>query len=141
MHITFRSLLVFFLALTLSASAAGNAVVLNIEPSKENPRNSEGSFATLKSGRVIFYYTQFYGGGADNAPARIAGIHSDDQGRTWSAPRTVVENAGGENVMSVSLLRLQSGRLALFYLIKNNWLDCRPYIRLSADEGGSRTSC
>lgn len=131
--------LTVWFAIVCAAPAADNAVVLNIEPTKENPRNSEGAFATLKSGRVIFYYTQFYGGGADNAPARIVCIHSDDQGRTWSAPRTVVENAGGENVMSVSLLRLKSGKLALFYLIKNSWLDCRPYIRISTDDGATWT--
>lgn len=33
----------------------------------EHPRNSEGSFATLASGRVIFIYSQFYGGAADKA--------------------------------------------------------------------------
>jgi hypothetical protein len=36
--------------------------------------------------------------------------------------------------MSVSLLRLQSGELALFYLIKNSWHDCRPWLQLSEDE-------
>lgn len=118
-------------------SAAENTVVVNIEPTKDNQRNSEGSFVTLKSGRILFYYTQFYGGGADNAPARIACIHSDDQGRTWSQPHTVVENSGGENVMSVSLLRLKSGKLAFFYLLRNSLHDCRPYIRLSADEGAT----
>jgi Neuraminidase (sialidase) len=115
-------------------SAAENTVVLNVEPSKENPRNSEGAFATLQSGRVIFYYTQFYGGGADNAPARIVCIHSDDRGRTWSQPRVVLEKADGENVMSVSLLRLKSGKLAFFYLVKNSLHDCRPYVRFSTDE-------
>src|SRR2546425_3567062 len=49
----------------------------------------------------------------------IAAIHSDDQGRTWSAPRVVVENVGRENIMSVSLLRLAGGRLAFFYALKN----------------------
>jgi sialidase-1 len=112
-------------------------VTLNIEPTKENPRNSEGSFATLASGRVIFCYSQFYGGAADESPARIVRIHSDDQGRTWSAPVTVVENTGGNNVMSVSLLRLASGKLAMFYCIKNSWIDCRPHIRLSTDEGAT----
>lgn len=118
-------------------SAAENTVVVNIEPTKENPRNSEGSFVTLKSGRILFYYTQFYGGAADNAPARIVCIHSDDWGRTWSAPRTVVENDGGENVMSISLLRLKSGKLAFFYLLRNSLHDCRPYIRLSTDESAT----
>jgi len=135
-------LFVVGLAIFLSAprpafSAEENAVVLNLEPTKENPRNSEGSFARLNSGRIIFYYTQFYGGAADESPARIAGIHSDDSGRTWSAPQPVVENVGGNNVMSVSLLRLASGKLALFYLVKNSWIDCRPYLRLSTDEGAT----
>src|SRR4051812_34860004 len=89
-----------------SLRAEDNEIVLNVEPTKENPRNSEGSFARLKSGRIIFYYTQFYGGAADESPARIVGIHSDDTGRTWSSARMIIENAGGNNIMSVSLLRL-----------------------------------
>lgn len=137
-----RVLLLGLCALLLAGRAAAapvgeNEVVLNLEPTKENPRNSEGSFAQLKSGRIIFYYTHFYGGAGDESPARIVGIHSDDRGRTWSQPQTIIENIGGNNVMSVSLLRLASGKLALFYLLKNSWIDCRPYIRLSADEGAT----
>ena len=127
-------LLALFLCLGTSLWAE-SLITLNVEPTKELPRNSEGSFATLKSGRVIFCYTQFYGGAADESPARIVRIQSDDQGRTWSAPVTVLENIGGDNVMSVSLLRLASGKLALFYLLKNSWIDCRPYMRVSTDEG------
>ncbi|MGV3754620.1 MAG: sialidase family protein [Verrucomicrobiota bacterium] len=124
------------LSLTTQLLAAGiGETVLNLEPTKENPRSSEGAFVTLKSGRVLFYYTQFYGGAHDNSPAHIVAIHSDDEGKTWSKePQTIVENKGGENVMSVSLLRLKSGRIALFYLLKNNWLDCRPYVCFSEDE-------
>jgi sialidase-1 len=113
-----------------------NEVTLNIEPSAEFQRNSEGSFVTLNSGRILFFYTQFYGGASDHSAARIVSIQSDDQGRTWSAnPRTVLENKGGANVMSVSLLRLKSGRIEMFYLVKNTWLDCRPHVRFSDDEG------
>jgi Neuraminidase (sialidase) len=111
------------------------AISLHVEPSKEYPRSSEGSFATLTSGRIIFCYTQFYGGGADHSPARIVRIQSDDQGRTWSQPVVVVQNEGGNNVMSVSLLRLASGKLAMLYLLKNSWIDCRPQMRLSTDDG------
>jgi Neuraminidase (sialidase) len=116
--------------------AAENAVVFTIEPTKEFPRNSEGAFVTLKSGRILYLYTQFYGGAADHSAARIVAIESGDEGRTWNAqPRTVVENSGGSNVMSVSLLRLKSGRIALFYLLKNSWIDCRPYVQFSDDDG------
>lgn len=125
-------LLVLVLALTARAESL---ITLNVEPSQEHPRNSEGSFATLASGRLIFIYSQFYGGAADESAARLVKIHSDDQGRTWSAPVTVVENTAGNNVMSVSLLRLASGKLAMFYCIKNSWIDCRPHIRTSSDEG------
>jgi hypothetical protein len=117
--------------------AEENTVVLNIEPTKENPRNSEGSFVRLNTGRILFYFSQFYGGAADESPARIAAIHSDDDGRTWSAPEVVLENTAGNNVMSVSLLRLASGKIAFFYVLKNSWLDCRPYVRFSTDEAAT----
>lgn len=37
--------------------------------------------------------------------------------------------------MSVSLLRLNDGRIALFYARKNSHEDCRPMMRVSEDEG------
>ena len=131
-----KTLLFLLFGLALHAESL---ITLNVEPSKEHPRNSEGSFATLKSGRILFIYSQFYGGNGDESPARLVKIHSDDQGRTWSTPITVVENTAGNNVMSVSLLRLASGKLAMFYCIKNSWIDCRPHIRLSTDEGETWT--
>ncbi len=109
--------------------------VFNIEPSKDNPRNSEGSFVALKDGRILFCYSQFYGGSADGASAKIVGIESSDEGRTWGAPRVIIDNDAGNNVMSVSLLRLKSGRIAIFYVHKNSWLDCHQRVRFSDDEG------
>jgi Neuraminidase (sialidase) len=123
--------------LSVSAKAAdsGNEVVLNLDPTHDNPRNSEGSFVTLKSGPILFIYTRFMGGAADHSPAQLVSIQSDDGGRTWSRdPKTVVENPPGANVMSVSLLRLRGGPIALFYLAKNSLLDCRPVLRFSTDE-------
>jgi hypothetical protein len=38
------------------------------------------------------------------------------------------------NTMSASFLRLHDGRVALFYLVKNSFHDCRPRMRLSEDE-------
>ncbi|MDB6137587.1 MAG: exo-alpha-sialidase [Verrucomicrobiaceae bacterium] len=131
---------VLFLSSALSLlQAAENIISLNLEPTKEHPRNSEGSFATLASGRIIFCYSEFYGGAADESPARIVRIHSDDEGRTWSPPVVIIENTGGNNVMSVSLLTLASGRLAMFYCVKNSWLDCRPHMQVSSDDGATWT--
>ncbi len=132
-----RPLLLGLAALSLHAAGPGE-VVLNLEPTAEHPRNSEGAFVTLRDGSVLFVHTQFYGGASDHSAARLVARRSADGGRIWDAsPRTVLENEGGANVMSVSLLRLQDGRLALFYLLKNSWLDCRPHVRFSSDEAES----
>jgi sialidase-1 len=123
------------IGLSVHAAEPVNEVVLNIEPSREHPRNSEGSFVTLKSGRILFAYTRFNGGSRDESPAQIVSIYSDDQGRTWSKePQNLVEHQQSANVMSVSLLRLHSGAIALFYVAKHSLLDCRPMMSVSEDE-------
>ncbi|MFT4689836.1 MAG: sialidase-1 [Limisphaerales bacterium] len=106
-----------------------------LPPGPGNPRNSEGDFIPLKDGRVLFVYTHFTGGGSDHASGHLAGRYSSDGGVTWTKEDVVVlANEGGFNVMSVSLLRLQGGDIALFYLRKNSLEDCRPQLRISKDE-------
>ncbi|GAB5560890.1 MAG: hypothetical protein SynsKO_25370 [Synoicihabitans sp.] len=107
-----------------------------LPPGPENPRNSEGDFIELMDGRVLFIYTHFTGGGSDHATAHLAQRVSTDGGLTWTnEDEVVVPNEGGFNVMSVSLLRLQNGDIALFYMVKNSLEDCRPVMRISRDEG------
>ena len=106
-----------------------------LPPGEDNPRNSEGDFIRLRDGRILFVYTHFTGGGSDHSSAYLAGRYSSDGGRTWTDRDTVIlPNEGQMNVMSVSLLRLKSGKIALFYLRKNSLDDCRPYMRTSSDE-------
>ncbi|QDU12012.1 sialidase family protein [Gimesia aquarii] len=110
--------------------------VLQLPPSENNPRNSEGDFVTLKDGRLLFIYTHFTGGAADHSSAYLAGRYSSDGGKTWSQKdKTIIENDGNQNIMSVSLLRLQSGEIALFYTRKNSLQDLLPVMRISKDEG------
>jgi len=124
-----------------------NNMVLSLPHGHGSARNSEGSFVALKDGRIMFAWTRFHGDKwADEASAAIAVRFSSDGGNTWSEQdRIVVADEGGCNVMSVSLLRLQDGRLAMFYLHKVvKRLDCRPYVRFSDDEGetwSERTCC
>ena len=104
-----------------------------------NPRNSEGSFEKLKDGTVVFAYTRYNGNNYhDECSADICLIRSKDEGLTWSEPEILVKNAK-QNVMSVSLLRLQDGRIGMVYLEKSmvgdsSWIDCRPYFTVSSDE-------
>jgi sialidase-1 len=109
-----------------------------LPPKPGNARNSEGDFIQLKDGRVLFVYSHFTGGGSDHAAGHLAGRFSSDGGRTWTKDDVVVlPQTGTFNDMSVSLLRLQNGNIALFYARKNSMLDCRPVMRISTDEARS----
>ena len=106
--------------------------------SEDNPRNSEGDFVELRDGRILFVYTRYRGGQGDHDPADLMGRFSSDRGISWSGEDCpVVPNHAGLNVMSVSLLQLIDGRIALFYLRKDSTADCRPVARFSDDEAAS----
>jgi Neuraminidase (sialidase) len=132
----------FFLMFTAFACKSSRTAiarlqpVLKLEPGADNPRNSEGDFITLKDGRILFIYSRYYGrSSSDHATAKLASRESGDGGKTWSTgDKIVVEKEGIMNVMSVSLLRLQNGQIALFYLRKNSGSDCIPMMRISTDE-------
>jgi len=147
MNMTGKVILGGALACLLGACGAEVPMrTLELPPGKGNPRNSEGAFVTLRDGRILFVYSHYTAGsGGDHDPAHLAGRYSSDDGRTWTREgRVIVPNEGGMNVMSVSLLRLQSGDIALFYLLKNSEEDCRPVMRLSQDEGetwGAQVMC
>lgn len=113
-------------------------VVLNIAPTKHNPRNSEGAFLDLDDGRIMFAYSSFVGAtNDDDANANIVARYSHDGGFTWSdevALATATEHEA-LNIMSVSLLRMTNGDIGLFYLIRRGWHDVRLHLRRSSDNG------
>jgi Neuraminidase (sialidase) len=114
----------------------GIDTVLKLSTGPNNPRNSEGDFITLKDGRILFIYSHFTGSsGGDFGNAYLASRFSTDSGKTWSTKdQTVVTQEGNMNVMSVSLLRLKNGSIALFYAKKNSDDDLIPRLRISNDE-------
>jgi len=114
----------------------GIDTVLNLSIGPNNPRNSEGDFVTLKDGTILFIYSHFTGNsGGDFGNGYLASRFSKDGGKTWSKEdKIVVGQEGDMNVMSVSLLRLNDGTIALFYARKNSNEDCMPLMRLSKDE-------
>ena len=115
-----------------------NRVVLNLLVTDESPRNSEGAFASLADGSTLYAWSRYQGNDPDDcSPAVIAARTSPDEVCTWpdDTIREVVGREGRCNVMSVSLLRLADGRLAMFYIRKESFLDCRPRMRISTDEG------
>jgi len=113
----------------------GLEIVLRLEPKEGNPRNSEGDFIQLKDGSILFVYTHFTSGAGDHASAYLAGRYSYDKGKTWTDRDVIVlPNEGTMNIMSVSLLRLKNGGVAMLYLRKNSETNCIPYMRISTDE-------
>jgi hypothetical protein len=123
--------------LTVAAFGAGPVTINLLPPGPGNPRNTEGDFAQLRDGRILLVYSKFSSDGqADSGAATLVKRYSSDGGKTWTdKDELVVSNEGGMNVMSVSLIRLASGELLLFYARKNSMLDCRPYMRVSKDDG------
>ena len=124
-----------------SEAKPGKELVLKLQPGDNNPRNSEGDFITLKDGRILFIYSRYTGtSSSDHGSAYLAGRYSSDKGKTWTTDdRMIVQQEGTMNVMSVSLLRLQNGDIALFYLKKNSTTDCIPLVRISKDEANTWT--
>ena len=123
--------------LLVAATLAGAdpSVRLTLSPTADNPRNSEGAFITLKDGTILFIYTHFFGGDGDDAAAHLASRTSTDGGQTWTPQdQRVPAVKGRQNTMSVSLLRLKSGKIGLFYLVKHSNNDCRTYMQVSDDE-------
>lgn len=118
-----------------STADQGVRRVLTLAPSDTNPRNSEGDFLRLADGSILFVYTHYTDGADDASSAHLACRISKDGGLTWTTEdTTVLEREGRQNVMSVSLLRLKDGTIAMCYLRKNGPDDCRLYLRVSTDE-------
>jgi sialidase-1 len=128
--------------LSLPVAVAREDISRDVYPATAaNPRYSEGSIAVLQDGSLLYATTEFIGGGADHASAKIVARTSADRGRTWSEPRVLQENTGKQNVMSVTLRRLSPGAyggpLGLFYLVKNSPADLKVNLRISPDEAQS----
>lgn len=119
-------------------------VVLDLGPSKGNPRNSEGAFIELKDGRLMLVYSRFIGeSNNDDGLACIAARYSADGGNTWSEEDHIIartEEYQALNLMSVSLLRMDNGDIGLFYLIRYGFHDTRLHLRRSPDEGKTWTN-
>ena len=69
-----------------SMAATAPQIVLELPPGPGNPRNSEGTFATLRDGRILYAYTHFSteirNGIPDSGAAEIVARYSPDGGLT-----------------------------------------------------------
>ena len=63
------------LSAILATGLAATEVALELPPTPDNPRNSEGPFVRLKDGSLLFAWSRF----------RQTGAKRDDGGVTWGA--------------------------------------------------------
>jgi len=115
------------------------SIVLELPPTRGNPRNSEGAFLRLRDGRLMFAYSRFTGNSdGDDAPACIAARYSSDGGISWSVDDDILftrDRFGVKNIMSVSLMRMADGALGIYFGLRRGWHDTRLHLFRSQDEG------
>ena len=114
-------------------------IILDLPPTPDNNRNSEGAFITLKNGTILFVYSRYGGSGLrDGSPADLYGIVSADNGETFSQPFPILtrQSLSMDNIMSVSLMRMENGDIGMFFLCKKAD-DCLYCLCRSSDEGQS----
>lgn len=95
-------------------------VVLNLEETENNRRNSEGCFLRAPNGDILHVYSRYNSSlKDDHDPCDIALVRSTDEGETWGEPQIIVkaEFFGVKNIMSVSQLPLKDGRICIYFLI------------------------
>ena len=111
--------------------------VFSAGPDGRYTRHSEGAFLRLKDGRLLFVYSRFTGSQDDGAPSDLVAMTSGDEGETWSQPEVTLpaSSHGIDNIMSVSLMRMNSGDVGMFYLAKRRPDDTACFLELSRDEG------
>ncbi len=113
-------------------------IIRDLPPTKNNNRNSEGAFISLSDGRILFAYSRYGNEGYDDgAAADIYGIISDDNGESFGEPFPMLTHNqyGVENIMSVSLMRMENGDIGMFFLPKWDTNQCVAYLVRSSDEG------
>ena len=108
-----------------------------LPPGEGNPRNSEGDFAVLADGSILFAYSRYVGdSGHDDAPCNVAALISRDGGISFTPVQGFLATAaehGAKNIMSVSLFRTGKGGLCLLYLCKQG-PQSEVYIKRCTDE-------
>ena len=115
-------------------------VVKEFLSTEENRRNSEGAFIRMPSGRIVYAYSAYVGNSwHDDAHSNMAIVYSDDEGKTFSEPQTVLtaEDCNADNIMSFSLLPMLDGSVGVFYCKKTetntDYCKCTPCLRRTFD--------
>ncbi|MDA1214412.1 MAG: sialidase family protein, partial [Planctomycetota bacterium] len=125
MRIFISMILTLSLSLVVHAETPGPRTQTFAKADETLVRHSEGTAVELSDGRIFLIWQEFRKGtkgDSDFYPARLVAKTSNDEGKTWSHYRSIVEIAPGDlNVFSPSLLRLADGSILLAFLRKHDY--------------------
>jgi len=111
-------------------------IITDMAPTINNGRNSEGAFIRMDNGAIAFAYSKFVAGrGYDDEQSDIAVCFSFDEGETFTKERVIIsaKESGAQNLMSVSLLKMQDGSIGVFYAKKITALNSTYCMRKTRD--------
>lgn len=101
----------------------------------KNYRNSEGDVIVKNDGATLYsVWTEFGTSTADDAAAQIVSKTSIDGGKNWTAYKVEQANLGTQTTMSVSLVRINSTTVHMYFLVKNSATDMKIYRKISSDD-------
>jgi len=88
--------------------------------SQHNARNDAATIIPLRDDRLLLAWSEYTSDSmGDVAPARIGGIFSSDEGKTWGERVVLQEGHEEGSVYSAELLRMGNGDLGLFFMYAN----------------------
>lgn len=123
---------------TIKEQKMNSKIIRDFAPSKDNNRNSEGAFITLKNGNILFAWSRYGADGDDDgAAADIYACVSADGGESFGEPYPLITHTemNADNIMSASFMRMADGDIGLFFLAKTETVNCLCYLIRSSDEG------
>ncbi len=106
---------------------SGGWAVTEIGP--DRPRSLPECFFWRTNGELVMAFDDHFGGVDDESPAQMCYMVSGDEGLTWIERGLLLPNDGKISNLGPSLLRLQSGQVALAYMRNNDFDDLKNYIR------------
>lgn len=124
---------IFIILIFLPIFASGQRSYIQYWSTKYT-RNTEGDIVILPDGKILSYFTRFYGGSADNSGSEVYCKISLNGGLMWYNYNLAQANMGTQNTMSVSTM-YESGTIWLFFCVKNSNTDLRVFYKKSTDQG------
>lgn len=111
----------------INAGPTAGWAVTDFSPTR--PRSLPECFFWRSDGELVMGFDDHFGGVDDEAPAQMCYMTSTDKGLTWTERGLLLPMDGKISNLGPSLLRLQTGKLALTYMRNNYYDDLKNYIR------------